>query len=124
MKVSFDMKVKRIFAIAVILCCVFASFSGCGEAKKIQELESEIDSLEYENEYKQKKIDDLQRTYDRAYAVYNEPHSDSVAVQQELDKLKENLGELRKQIVELERQVELNNISIRVYNDQIDRLKE
>lgn len=114
---------KAITLFFSIVFCI-ALLSGCGEEKKIEELETKIAEIKSKNASKEIMIDSWQSSLDSARELYNQPHSSSAAVQSELSKMKSNMDELSQQIAQYEADIARNNVFIEGYQEQIDRLKD
>lgn len=114
---------KFITVMLAALLCV-AMLCGCGEEKKIEELQTKIAELESENASLESAMYSSKATLESAQEVYNQPHSSSYAVQAELEEMKSNMSQLSRQIAKYEADIALNNALIKGYQEQIDRLQD
>ncbi len=114
---------KIIITIVAVLCCAMA-LAGCGETKKIKNIEVKITQLENENKTKRAALESTKQSIRSGEELYNKTHSNNPEIQAELKKLKSNLSQLRDQASAYEREIALNEVQIKSYKDEIEKLKK
>lgn len=114
---------KKLVCIIMVLLSVSILFSGCGNESKIKELQNNILELEEENEDNQIFLNSWQNKYDDAKEMYDSTMSMSNPEQRHLDYAKEQMDEATKEINALKRKIDLNNLSIKHYQEQIEELQ-
>lgn len=114
---------KTIKLMTLFLCFVFV-LSGCTNASKIKQLESEIAEINEKIESKEDELSDWKEIYDEAYSIYYAPHSSSAAVQRELERTKEMMDDAQKEVNSLKREIDLLKMQRDYKEEDIEDLKK
>ena len=117
---------KKTLYILVTLVLMGMLLVGCeaNNAGKIAELEQKILELEEANKDNQIFINSWQSKYDDAKEMYDSTMSMTNPEQRHLDYAKENMDEATKEINALKREIDLNNLMIKEYKEDIEELQK
>lgn len=117
------MKRRLYILVALILTGIFLVGCESSNESKITELNQKILELEEANEDNQIFINSWQSKYDDAKKMYNSTMSMTNPEQRYLDYAKENMDEATKEINALKREIDLNNLMIREYKEDMRNFK-
>ena len=117
--------VKRILYILIALILTSTFLVGCepSNERKIAELQEKIAELEEANRNNQIYINSWQNKYNDAKEMYDRTMSMDNPEQRQLDYAKENMDEATREIHALERKIALNDLEIKNYKKQIEKLQ-
>lgn len=117
-------KKKLYIWVTLILTSIFLVGCEPSNESKIAELEQKILELEEANEDNQIFINSWQSKYDHAKEMYDSTMSMNNPERRHLDYAKENMDEATKEINALKREIDLNNLMIKEYKEDIEELQD
>lgn len=118
------MKKMYYFLTMLLLACILMVGCKPNTQTQIAELETQIADLEAQNEDNLLFINSWQSKYNDAKDMYGSTMSMNEPEQRHLDYAKEKMDEATKEINALQREINLNNLSIDLYQKEIDNLKK
>ena len=117
------MKRRLYILLTLILTGIFLVWCEPSNESKITELNQKILELEEVNEDNRIFINSWQSKYDDAKKMYTSTMSMTNPEQRHLDYAKENMDEATKEINALKRKIDLNNLMIKEYKEDIEELQ-